>query len=77
MILAELVETNHPRPWVRTLMHRMGDAWGWSIYVAVGDHWRRVAIRLTGEGLTEKEARTELALRVLDYLSPSHTGPRA
>ena len=77
MTFAELVETNHPRPWLRTLMHRLGDGWGWSIYVAVGDHWRRVAMRLAGEGLTEDEARGELALKVLDYLSAVRTPPRS
>lgn len=77
MTFAELVETKHPRPWMRTLMHRLGDAWGWSIYVAMGDHWRRVAMRLVGEGLTEDEARGELALRVLDYLAIVRTPPRS
>ena len=63
MTFAELVEIKHPRPWLRTLMHRLGDCWGWSIYVADGEHWRRVAMRLAGEGLTEAEARGEFAMR--------------
>ena len=77
MTFAELVETRHPRPWVRTLMHRLGDHWGWSVYVLVGDHWRRVAMRLAGEGLTEAEARSELALKVLGFLSVLHSAPRS
>ena len=76
MTLAELVEIKHPRPWVRTLMHRAGDKWGWSIYVLGGEHWRRVDIRLAGEGLTEDEARGELALKVLAVLSVFHSPPR-
>lgn len=76
MTFADLVEIKHPRPWLRTLMHRLGDCWGWSIYVADGEHWRRVAIRTVGECLTEAEARGELALNVLDCLSMFHSQPR-
>lgn len=42
MAFAEEVDRRHPRPWIMTRIMRIGDEWGWGIFLSEGDHWRRV-----------------------------------